>query len=173
VSDPVPANDHIDKFLGKKDDLWTYYCSAQCGHCVSNRFFCNESLRTRVIGYQLYKYNITGFLHWGYNFYYTRYSKRKIDPYVITDGDAFAPAGDAFSVYPAPDNKPYRSLRLVAFKEALDDLSALTLAEERCGREAVLSVVDSEGEMTFASYPRESGFILDMRETINRMIENA
>ena len=44
VSNPVPANDHIDKFIGKVDNLWTYYCSAQKKHCVSNRFFCNESL---------------------------------------------------------------------------------------------------------------------------------
>ena len=63
-------------------------------------------------------------------------------------------------------------MRLVAFKEALDDLSALNRAESLCGRDAVLSVIDSEGEMTFASYPRESSFILEMREKINRMIED-
>ena len=171
VDHPIPASDKIEPFLAANiENLWTYYCCGQWKD-VSNRFLDMPLSRTRIIGGQFWKYRIAGFLQWGYNFYYTRYSKRKIDPYVITDGDAFAPAGDAFSVYPAPDNKPYRSLRLVAFKEALDDLSALNLAETLCGRDAVLSVIDGKGEMTFASYPRESAFILDMREKINRMIE--
>jgi hypothetical protein len=123
------------------------------------------------MGMQFWKYHIAGFLHWGYNFWYTQYSRREIDPFTISDGDGFAPAGDAFSVYPAPNGKPYRTLRLVTFKEALNDLSAFTLAEELCGREAVLAVLDAEREITFSDYPKSAAFILDAREKINRMIE--
>lgn len=36
---PIPANDYIDSFLGKTEELWTYYCSAQSSKNVSNRFF--------------------------------------------------------------------------------------------------------------------------------------
>jgi hypothetical protein len=128
--------------------------------------------RTRVIGTQFWKYNIAGFLQWGYNFYYTRFSKRSINPYVITDGDGFAPAGDAYSVYPAPGGKAYRSLRLIAFQEALYDLAALKLAEERCGRDAVLSVLEEQGTITFSEYPKDAEFLLNLREKLNRMIEN-
>lgn len=171
VANPIPATDHIEPFLAANvENLWAYYCCGQWKD-VSNRFIDMSLARTRVIGTQLWKYNIAGFLHWGYNFYYTQYSKREISPYVITDGDGFAPAGDAFSVYPAPGGKPYRSLRLVAFHEALCDTRALSLCEKLCGKEAVLAVLESEGEVTFSSYPRTAEFLLSTREKINEMIE--
>lgn len=171
VDNPIPASDHIEPFLHADiEKLWTYYCCGQWKD-VSNRFLDMPLARTRIIGSQFWKYRIAGFLHWGYNFYYTRFSKRNINPYVITDGDAFAPAGDAYSVYPAPGLKPYRSLRLVAFYESLCDMRALCLAEKLCGRETILAVLEKCGEITFSSYPKDAKFILSMRETINRMIE--
>lgn len=168
---PIPASTDIEPFLNANiDGLWTYYCNGQWKD-VSNRYLAMPLARTRIIGTQFWKFHIAGFLHWGYNFYYTRFSKRHVNPYVITDADAFAPAGDAYSVYPAPDCKPYRSLRLVAFHEAICDLSALKLAEKLCGREAVLAVLEAQGEITFSSYPKDTNFLLDLREKINRMIE--
>ena len=170
VANPIPASDHIEPFLAANiENLWTYYCCGQWKD-VSNRFIGMPLARTRVIGTQFWKYRIAGFLQWGYNFYYTRHSKREISPFVITDGDAFAPAGDAFSVYPAPGGKPYRSLRLVAFAEALADARALALAEKLCGRDAVTALVDACGEITFASYPHSADYILDLREKVNAMI---
>ena len=171
ISNPIPACDRIEPFLeANVQNLWTYYCCGQWKD-VSNRFIDMPLARTRVIGTQFWKYNIVGFLHWGYNFYYTQYSKREINPFIITDGDAFSPAGDAFSVYPAPGGKPYRSLRLVAFAEALADMRALALAQTLCGKEAVLSLVDSEGEVTFKSYPKSAEYLLCLREKVNAMIE--
>ena len=170
VANPIPASDRIEPFLGAKiENLWTYYCCGQWKD-VSNRFIDMPLARTRVIGTQMWKYNIAGFLHWGYNFYYTRFSKREINPFVITDGDAFVPAGDTFSVYPAPGGKPYRSLRLVAFAQALADMRALALAESLCGKEAVLALVDAEGEVTFSSYPKTAEYLLSLREKVNAMI---
>jgi hypothetical protein len=173
VANPIPASDRIEPFLDANiENLWTYYCCGQWKD-VSNRFIDMPLARTRIIGAQMWKYNIAGFLQWGYNFYYTRFSKREINPFVITDGDAFVPAGDTFSVYPAPGGKPYRSLRLVAFAEALADMRALSLAEKLCGKEAVLALVDAEGDVTFSSYPKNAEYLLELREKINAMIENA
>lgn len=171
VDNPIPASDHIEPFLGANiENLWTYYCCGQWKD-VSNRFISMPLARTRVIGAQFWKYRIAGFLHWGYNFYYTRFSKREINPFVITDGDAFAPAGDAYSVYPAPGGKCYRSLRLVCFADALADARALSLAEKLCSREAVEKLVDKYGEITFSSYPQSAEYIAELRESINAMIE--
>ncbi len=173
VDHPIPANDHIEPFLEADiPNLWTYYCCAQCLD-VSNRFIDMSLSRTRIIGLQFWKYQIAGFLHWGYNFYYSQFSRRKLNPYLFTDGDGFVPAGDTYSVYPAPDGTPYRSLRLVAFHEAIEDLGLLRVAEKLCGREAVLTVIEQEGEITFSSYPREHDFILRVRETLCQMIEKA
>ena len=58
VDIPITAIDHIEPFIEKKvDNLFAYYCSAQHKE-VSNCFFSMPSPRTRIIGAQLYKYDI-------------------------------------------------------------------------------------------------------------------
>ncbi len=173
VSNPIPANDHIDKFLGNVKDLWVYYCSAQKNHCVSNRFFCNESVRTRVIGYQLYKFDIKGFLHWGYNFYYTQLSKALIDPFKVTDAGGKFPSGDSFVVYPGPDGTPYHSLRLKVFYDGLQDMAALKTLERLTDRKNCVDVIEQKNKynLTFSEYPHDNDWLLDTRETVNRMIK--
>ncbi|MBR2418172.1 MAG: DUF4091 domain-containing protein [Clostridia bacterium] len=173
VSNPIPANDHIDKFLGKVDNLWVYYCSAQNNHNVSNRFFCNESLRTRVIGYQMFKYDIKGFLHWGYNFYYKRLSKGLIDPFTVTDAGGAFPSGDSFIVYPAKDGTPYHSLRLKVFYDALQDMAALNTLCSLTDKKTCLDIIEENGScsLTFKDYPHNSSWLLSTREKINAAIK--
>lgn len=173
VNIPIPSSDHIEPFLAAGiEGLWTYYCCSQ-GREVSNRFIAMPSSRTRIIGAQLWKYRITGFLHWGYNFWYTRFSRRAINPYVTLDGGCFTPAGDCFSVYPGPCGVPYQSLHMKAFTEALSDLRAMTLAESLCGRDAVLRAAEAAGEVTFSRYPRERDGAFSLRARVNALIESA
>lgn len=173
VSNPVPANDHIDNFLGKVDNLWTYYCSAQKNHCVSNRFFCNDSVRTRVMGYQLYKFGIKGFLHWGYNFYYTQLSKALIDPFKVTDAGGKFPSGDSFMVYPAPDGTAYHSLRLKVFYDGLQDMAALKALERLSDKKTCTDIIEENGKhcLTFRDYPHDNDWLLDTREKVNKSIK--
>ena len=92
-------------------DGWTYYCVGQ-GYKVSNRFITMPGWRTRILGVQLYKYRMEGFLHWGFNFYNTQYSLRPVDPYRENDADDAFPAGDAFIVYPGENGEEVESMRL-------------------------------------------------------------
>ncbi len=171
VENPIPSTDHITQFLGL-DNLWTYYCCGQYQK-VSNRFFSMPSYRNRIIGLQLYKFNVKGFLQWGYNFYYSQYSKYPINPYHITDAGYAFPSGDAFSVYPGDDGNAVPSLRLKVFYHALQDIRALELLETMVSREEILKLLDSEGEMRFDSYPQSAEFILGLREKVNEMIKAA
>lgn len=175
VSNPIPSTDHIDKFLGKVENLWTYYCSAQNKNNVSNRFLCNDSVRTRVIGYQLFKYDIHGFLHWGYNFYFSHLSKGLIDPFTVTDGGKAYPSGDSFIVYPAEDGTPYHSLRLKVFYDALQDMAALNTLCSLTDKKTCLSVIEEGGKhnITFKDYPHDSRWLIDTREKVNSLIEKA
>ncbi|MBQ7931384.1 MAG: DUF4091 domain-containing protein, partial [Clostridia bacterium] len=175
LSYPIPCNNHIDKFLeAGVPNLWTYYC---CGRCVdvSNRFIAMPMARTRVIGTQFWKYNLAGFLQWGYNFWYSQYSVCTINPFQVTDGNYFAPAGDCFSVYPGEGGLPLATLRLKAFTQALYDLRAMKLAESLCGREAVLAAMEEglDYGITFSRYPTESDYCENLREKINAMIAEA
>ncbi len=171
IAKPIPATDHIEPFLSAGiDDLWTYYCCGQYKG-VSNRFFDMPSSRNRILGLQLYKFNIEGFLHWGYNFWYTQFSARPVDPYKVTDAGYAFPSGDAFCVYPG-ENGPVPSLRLKVFREALQDMQAAKLLESLIGREKVLEIIEEhvDGKISFDSYPRDAAWLLEVRERINEEI---
>ncbi|MDF2722378.1 MAG: hypothetical protein K0Q59_2053 [Paenibacillus sp.] len=172
VPTPIPASNHIEPFLEHGvANLWTYYCCSQYKE-VANRFMCMPSARNRVLGLQLYKFRIAGFLHWGYNFWYAQYSRFAIDPYRNTDANFAFPAGDPFVVYPGEDGKPVESLRFEVFREALQDLRALTLLESLIGREATIALMEqgAEAPITFSVYPHDASWLLDCRARINAAI---
>lgn len=173
VEHPVPSTTAVEPFLEHQvPDLWVYYCMTQ-GNKSSNRFLSMPCARTRVLGTQLYKYNIAGFLHWGYNFYYNQFSFASVNPYLWTDNEYFSPAGDSFLVYPAPDGTPYRSLRLIAMQDALQDMRALQLCEQLYGKDHVLSLIEQNIDpITFSDYPHSADWLLSMRERINRAIQH-
>ena len=170
INRPVPSNDHIDPFLDNNvEHLWTYYCCCQ-GNKVANRFMAMPSYRNRILGYQLYKYNIEGFLQWGFNFWFGVRSRCVIDPHFVADANNGFPAGDSFVVYPLNNaGEPETSLRLYFFNEGLQDKRALELLESLAGREMVESLLTDINR--FAEYPRNSEYILNLRRTINAKIE--
>lgn len=171
IRHPIPANDAIEPFLeAGVENLWTYYCCAQRKD-VSNRFFSMPGARTRILGAQLYRHHIAGFLQWGYNFYNTQHSKAHINPYEVTDaGNAF-PSGDAFLVYPGADGRPVGSVRLMLMLEAMQDMRALEKLEELCGREETEKLLmEGIAELSFSVYPRDAQWLLDLRRRVNERI---
>lgn len=171
VKTPVPGIDHIEPFIENKvKDLWCYYCCCQWKK-VSNRFMAMPSYRTRIIGTQFYKYDIVGFLQWGYNFYYNQFSYGYLNPYVSTDGEYFAGSGDPFSVYPGIGGVPLPSLRLKLFHDALQDVAALKLCESLYNKDFVIGLME-EGEepITFSEYPRDINYLPNLREKVNAAI---
>jgi hypothetical protein len=172
IEKPIPATNHIEPFIKENiDGLWCYYCCSQCVD-VSNIFMAMPSQRTRIIALQWYKYNIEGFLQWGYNFYNSQYSKRLINPYVTTDADCAFPAGDPFIVYPGADG-PVASLRLKVFNSTINDLQAMKLLEELKDKEFVMNIIEGELDepITFSNYPRSAFYVKNVRNRINKEIK--
>ena len=131
------------------------------------------SVRNRVLGFLLYKYDVKGFLHWGYNFYNSQYSIKAIDPYKITDAGGGFPSGDSFIVYPAKDGTALESLRLKVFYDGFQDMRALKLLESKIGREKTLEILEEglEKPLSFTEYPRCEEWLLSTRERINQKIK--
>lgn len=175
LTKPIPANNHIAPFIehGVKG-LWTYYCIGQYKD-VSNMFVSMPSSRNRILGVQMYKYDIEGFLQWGFNFYNSQYSNYPINPYLITDGDGFAPAGDCYQVYPGANGMPEDSIRFMVKFLALQDMRAFKLLETLKGKDFVLELIDGEliEPVTFDKYPTSDAYILRLRERVNREIVKA
>ena len=173
VKTPIPSNDHISKFIKNKvNGLWTYYCGGQ-RQWVSNRFIAMPSYRTRSIGMQMYKYDIVGFLHWGFNFYKNQHSCNLINPYLDQSGENWVSAGDTFSVYPAPDGTALESLRIPVFFSGLCDVRAMQLCESLYSKAEVVAAIEGElgEELTFDRCAHSADEMLRVREKINAMIK--
>lgn len=172
IERPVVACDHIEPFAEDHPaHLWTYYCCSQSCD-VPNRFIAQPSRRNRVLGILLYLYQCEGFLHWGYNYWYTQFSKTLIDPFTDTDAGTGFPAGDPFLVYPGPDGTPFPSIRLKVLRDAFNDLRALLLLEQLTDRAFVCKLIeDICGKVTFKEYPRDDKTLFALRSAVNCAIE--
>lgn len=171
IGTPVPEEGSIDDFAGNVPKLWTYYCCGQYRNNLPNRFFSMPSIKTRILGVLLYKYNCTGFLQWGFNFYYSQYSKREIDPFTETDAGGAFPSGDSFVVYPGKNGQPLSSLRQKVFYDGFQDISALRALEKKYSREYALDFIKAElGDITFTDYPLDPAVLLCFREKLNALL---
>ena len=172
VDTPVPVTSSLEPFIEADiKNLWTYYA---CGQLVdySNCYVAMPSYRTRSIGMQLFKYNIKGFLHWGYNYYNNRASGDAINPYLDLGGEDWVPAGDTFIVYPAQDGTPLESIRFITMDEAFEDIRAMRTAEAYTSHEEVVKAMeDALGEeITFRRCAHSTDEMLRVRKAVNDLI---
>ena len=169
---PVCGANALEEFAEKNvSPLWTYYCGFGQDY-LTMRSLSTPSARNRIYGYQLYRYNVQGFLHWGFNYYSTRFSLYPVDPFRFTDGSGFCCSGDCFMVYPGEDGNPLTSIHNEVFYDALQDLRALKTLEKHIGREKMLKMIDDSigVPLTMYEYPKDDQWLLTMRETINKML---
>ena len=164
VECPVTSVTHAHEFL-KRDvkELWVYYC---CGpeRVFTNSFIAMPSPRTQILGYQMYKYDIKGFLHWGFNFYNSCVSRYKTNPYMTTSCDRHYASGDPFIVYPGKDTA-YPSIRAEITFEAMQDIRICQALEALIGREAVVAMIDEAAgmDLRFDQYPCSAEFLEGLR----------
>ena len=172
INNPIPCTNDIESFIEKGfPHPWTYYCCGQGGK-LSNRFFGMPLSTTRIIGFQLFKYGIEGFLQWGFNFYNSQYSLRSIDPFAVTDADSAFPSGDSFTVYPGKSGA-IEAVRSEVFFQALQDMRALTLLCDRIGKKRTIAAVEADfGIITFFDYPRGTEKMLKLRKSVNNYLDN-
>lgn len=168
---PVPGNNHIEPFMERNPkERWTYYCCGQSRE-VSNRFLAMPSYRNRILGLQMARMGIVGFLQWGYNFYYNQYSYDLINPYVVSDGEDFVPSGDAYSVYPGSRGECLESLRIKVFYEGLQDIRAVELHSRICGKKETEKLFAALGTFNMKEYPRDPQALLRFRQRLNQAVK--
>ena len=173
IAHPIPSNSKIAPFLEAKiPGLWTYYCVSQPIE-VSNRFHAMPNWRNRSIGMQMFKYNIAGFLQWGYNFYNNQFSGDPINPFYEQSADYAFQGGDAFSVYPAMDGTALESPRITVFHEALQDIKAMKLAAKLTSHDYVVEAIESVfgQKIDFNTCAKSSDMMLAIREKVNNIIK--
>ncbi|MBQ7897572.1 MAG: DUF4091 domain-containing protein [Clostridia bacterium] len=172
VECPVTIVSELHHFIPHNiENLWAYYC---CGPQVlhTNSLLAMPSYRVQVLGFLLYKFNIKGFLHWGFNYYNAERSKYPLNPYINTSADGSFPSGDGFIVYPGY-NSVYGSIRGEVTYQAIEDMRIATLLEKKIGREKVVEMIDNAagGEFRFPVYPKNGAFLENLRREMIRLIE--
>lgn len=161
---PVTAVYELGEFLPHNiPNQWIYYCCFPTT-VYTNSFLAMPSYRTRILGFLLYKFQIKGFLHWGFNFYNACRSLYCIDPYMTTSGDKSYPSGDPFIVYPGK-NGVYPSIRGEVTFEAMQDADICYALEEKIGRDGVVAMIDAAAgmDLQFDSYPKGNAFSEGLR----------
>jgi hypothetical protein len=128
----VPVLQHLHKdfeFFQERqragETLWFYTCVQPQGE-YANRFLELPLIKTRLLHWINYRYNLTGFLHWGYNFWRPHPWDNASDP------KGSLPAGDMNIVYPAKDGYGIiGSIRWEAMRDGIEDHELLSQLGEK------------------------------------------
>lgn len=171
VDIPVPVLNASGRFLQAKiPELYLYNCCSPMNMYFSNRMINMPAQRTRILGMQLYETGVQGYLHWGFNFYNSVFSVKRINPYEDTSADDGFPGGDSFIVYPRADGGVNLSIRYEAILAGFQDLRALETLEKYVGREKVLEFLHDEGIEGLITYPKNSAKHALIKQKINALI---
>jgi hypothetical protein len=129
----VPQPQHYEndiKFFEERrkagDEIWFYTCLSPKGKYL-NRFLDYQLIRTRLMHWANYKFGLTGYLHWGFNYW-------RGDPYTDLQSD-WLPPGDSHIVYPGKRG-PMSSIRLEALRDGVEDFELLKLLEKKDPKKA-------------------------------------
>ncbi len=114
-------------------DLWAYTC---VGPNYPNPTFHIDdyNLGTRITGWMAKKFGVNGYLYWSVNMYQAINADtwRDVDVYETAERASYC-AGDGFLVYPGAyygSEYPFASIRLAAWRDAMDDYDMLTVYEQ-------------------------------------------
>jgi len=115
--------------------VYVYNCCGP-GHKWLNRFIDKPVWQQRSLGWLCYKWGISGWLHWGWNFWVEWYQ----DKLHTIDDEGFK--GDHYSVYPdIENNKIKNSIREIAIRDMSEDYELLTALGKK-NHKLALELVD-------------------------------
>lgn len=172
VQTPIVATDHVRPFLEAGRRPWVYYCVAQ-NRDVANRFIALPSVRNRVIGRQMFCFDVPGFLHWGYNFWWLQFAAGPVDPFTETCAGGEFFGGDSFAVYPGPDGSAWLSIRHRVFAQAMADHRALTWLASLTDADSAKALVDEGGTLAYDHFSYDVPAHVAARRAVDRAILEA
>jgi hypothetical protein len=119
-------------FRALGDEIWMYTCCAPTGIWL-NRLLDGALLKPRLLHYGNYKYNLPGYLHWGFNYFQKDIAGLRQEGTCGLSSDKihYWPAGDTNICYPGAGKGPWMSVRAERMRTGCEDCDLLwTLAEK-------------------------------------------
>jgi len=127
------AADGFDFYKARQeagDEFWTYTCIWPEGE-YANRFIELPLIKTRLLHWINFRYGITGYLHWGFNYWVPTDPFDDLTRTKAEDGwNGFLPAGDSWIVYPK-DGVLLDSIRFEAMRDGIADYELLSMLADR------------------------------------------
>lgn len=127
----IPTRDYqrkrerFETFRALGDELWHYTCCHPGGKWL-NRFLDFELIRSRLLHYGNYLFDLKGFLHWGFaSFQGNMDYLRQHTCAISDDGVRLWPTGDSHISYPGNGNGPWLSIRAEQMRAGLEDCELL------------------------------------------------
>jgi hypothetical protein len=126
--------DLIRQRIQEGHPVWVYVCLFPNKRYM-NRLMDYPLLKARLLHWLNFRYNLTGYLHWGWN-YWTPEPMNDTQP-VIDANTQLLPSGDAFIVYPDRAHLTvFSSIRLEAMRAGAEDYEMLRELQEKHPQEA-------------------------------------
>ncbi len=122
---PIPSISVTKQYRDEGLPCFTYFCCSPRGRFV-NRLLDTPLVKLRMLGWLCFRFEVLGFMHWGYNYWYRCGERMLIDPFTEQAARNWPawPYGDTFVVYPSPEG-PIDSIRWEIFAESLQDYALL------------------------------------------------
>ncbi|MGI5868533.1 MAG: DUF4091 domain-containing protein [Kiritimatiellia bacterium] len=157
---PVPSISVTRQYREEGIPCFTYFCCGPRGRYL-NRLMDTPLAKMRMLGWLCYRFEVLGFLHWGYNYWQRRAQVELIDPFTEQAAGAWPgwAYGDTFLVYPGPDG-PIDSIRWEIFAESLQDYALLQTLGIRPDDPRLDVFVD------FDQFPKQVGWLRAMRREL-------
>ena len=152
-------DDHMELIRARREagkQVWLYTCLAPRGR-YPNRFVDYPLLKTRVLHWMNYRWDMPGYLHWGWNAWTPR-PFQELEP--EWGGGSTLPPGDAYLVYPGHGGV-LDSLRYEQMLEGIQDYELLKALHERRPEEA--QKIAAAAVPSFTEYVRDPGSFRAMR----------
>ena len=143
------------------DAVWVYTCLIPGGPWI-NRLVDQERLRQVYVGWACARYDLQGFLHWGFNMH----SGKPFEELVRMHGGPtnYLPAGDSHIVYPGKKG-PLSSQRFEAHRIGMEDYELLYLLKKKDPEQAAKLI-----DKLFQAFDRYDKDIRDYRKVRQELL---
>ena len=171
----------------KSEELWFYTCLAPQGP-YPNRFLDYASLKTRIMHWLNWRYDATGYLHWGYNWWRQWQGSGPCNPFYTATGESERlpvgalrlPPGDPCVVYPG-ESGICNSIRWEMVRKGMEDYEYLKLLEDRVSHSKptrpaakngakVLADIRTKIVPSHSKYTTDEKVFLKGRDTLSKAI---
>jgi hypothetical protein len=157
-------DDVMRRVKSAKKEIWFYTANHPQGN-YANRFIELPLIKTRLLPWAGFRYNMKGYLHWGLNFWGRKPFEDATK--VMFDGPIEFPGGDAYIIYPGYQSV-ILSTRFLEMRNGLNDVALLELLKLK--NPAAATNIVQQLVQDFQTYNTNTSFFMSKKKEILELL---